>query len=581
MTTRFSQKQVLFLISIALIAMTLIAFEPIRHNGFVNYDDDKYITANPDIKSGLTWESFGRAFTQSHYFMWHPLTTLSHILDCKFFGLNPVGHHFVGVLIHTVNALLTFWILTKITGATWPSAFVAAVFALHSLQVESVAWAAERKTVLSGLFWFLTIGAYVWYTKRPVIGRYVLLFVVYGLCIMTKPVVVTLPLVLLLLDYWPLNRLNSRRSILTSIIEKIPLFALSAILSAITVIVQRQSEAVVALDTIPLDIRIANTFISCIRYIGKTIWPSRLAVFYPHPLVNLSNLTVAACALLFVLISVISIYVGRRRRYVTVGWLWYVGTLVPVIGLVQSGGQAMANRYMYIPILGLLIIITWFVKEHIANHPRLRYIAAASAVVVLSIAIIFTRIQVKRWENSFTLFEYALRVTENNFLAENNYGAALLEKGRAKEAEAHLRSAIRMYPAFFEAYANLGSAYNQLGKYKSAIRNWTRAVDLSPNDASVLNNLAWLLATGEKVSAEDANKAIDFAERVCKITGYKNPHLLDTQAAAYAAAGRFDDAIKTANQAINIAKTKREEKLADEIWGRIRIYQSGQRYHQR
>jgi hypothetical protein len=346
------EKLVKLLVYIGLVAATFAAYEPTLHNGFVNYDDDVYITENPSVTGGITLNSVVWAFTQPHYYMWHPLTTLSNMLDCQLFGLKASWHHLVSLLFHIVNVLLVFWIFTNLTGAIWPGAFIAAVFALHPVQVESVAWAAERKTVLSGLFWFLTISVYIWYTKRPAIGRYILLFLVFGLCVMTKPVVVTLPFALLLLDYWPLERVKWQLSIkpLTPnaksprkisaallIIEKIPLLLLSAVLAVVTFISQQSGEVVNSLEKLPLNLRIANAFISYTRYIGKIIWPSGLAVIYPYFHLNLTNAAVIICTLLFVLATVFCIYIGRRKKYVLVGWLWYVGTLVPMIGLVQAG----------------------------------------------------------------------------------------------------------------------------------------------------------------------------------------------------------------------------------------------------
>jgi len=770
MTTRFSQRQVLFLISALLVMATLVAYEPIRHNGFINYDDDKYITKNSDVQRGLTRDSVTWAFTHPHQYMWHPLTTLSHMLDCELFGLNPLGHHLVSLALHIVNALLLFWILVSLTGSTWASAFVAAVFALHPLQVESVAWAAERKTVMSGLFWFLTIAVYIWYTKKPGIGRYILVFAIYGLCIMTKPVVVTLPLVLLLLDYWPLERIGRRKIEDPSslrfaeagrgqqkvspgwlIVEKIPLLVLSAILSILTLIAQHSGGAVVPLEAKPLDQRIAHLFVSYITYIGKMIAPSRLAVFYPYKYATFSNASVIICMLLFILITVLCIYIGRRKKYVAVGWLWFVVTLVPMTGLVQAGSQAMADRYMYISMLGLLIIIVWAVKEIVSKRPHWRVVAVVLTVVTLSSAIILTRIQVRYWENSLTLFEHTLKVTENNLIGENNYASALFDAGRFDEVLVHLNNSIRIDSTNFETrinigkvlvkqkkfneaiacfnellrqkqdtaevhynwalalsmqkkyddaikhfaraldmdphypnarnlmgvalmaigrineaiecfsellrqkqdtaevhynwalalsmqkkyddaieqlavvlklepnyagaqeimgkslltagrpkdaiehlnealrtskepvkvYENLGKAYAQLGQYRPAIQNWTKAVELKPDNVPVLNDLAWLLATTGDVSAEDANKAVKYAQHVCDFTGYKKPEFLDTLAVAYAAAGRFEDAVNTANQAIDIARAGNQEDLANEIQSRMKLYQAGQRYQQK
>ncbi|MGA2914653.1 MAG: tetratricopeptide repeat protein [Sedimentisphaerales bacterium] len=617
------------LIYIGICLATFIAYEPVRHNDFVSYDDTKYITENPDVKAPITFQSLGRAFTQPHSHMWHPLTTITNMLDYELFGLNPVGHHFINLLLHIANTMLLFWILTDMTGAIWPSAFVAAVFALHPLQVESVAWAAELKTVLSGLFWLLATAAYIHYTRKSSAGRYILLLLVFGLCILTKPTVVTLPLALLLLDYWPLGRIkfgqqtkNVRKgknrqevSIRRLIIEKIPLLAMSVFLSIVTFFVQQSGGALSPLEKMSLDLRIANIFLSYIRYIGKTVWPSRLAVLYPHPYTNLSETIVVFCALLFILLSVFSIYIGRRRRYIAVGWLWYVGTLVPMIGLVQSGAQAMANRYMYIPVLGLLIIITWTVKDFVAKRPRWKIVPAVLAAVILLSLVILTRMQVRHWQNSITLFEYALKTTKNNAVMENNYGYVLFKAGRDREAVLHLSNAVKINPTYADArdnlgavflkqgkfneaiwcfnellknkqdsaevYVNLGIAYNKLGKYRPAIQNWTRAVEIEPNSTGVLNNLAWLLATTSGNSVQDANKAIEFAQHACELTGYKDINILDTLAAAYAAAGRFNDAITTAQQAVNIAKASGQENLISEIQNRIELYKTGRRYIQK
>ncbi len=695
MTTRLKQ----FIISTALVAATLVAYEPIRHNGFVSYDDTAYITENPKVTGGITQESVIWAFTNSHMGNWHPLTMLSHMLDCEIFGLNPLGHHFISVLFHIFNALLIFWILTATTGAMWPSAFVAAVFALHPLQVDSVAWAAERKTVLSGFFWFLTIAVYIWYTKRPCIGRYILLFIVYALCIMTKPVVVTLPLVLLLFDYWPLERIKWRQlgnssspkeiirhkaSVGRLIAEKIPLFALSAILCLITFVSQKSGGAVIELETVPLDYRIANMFFSYIRYIGKMIWPSRLAVFYPYHIADLSVTTVIICAALFALITIFSISIHRRRKYITAGWLWYVVTLVPVIGLVQAGFQSLANRYMYLPMFGLLIIIAWSAKNLIVKCPQLKAVTAVMGTIVLLSLLILTRAHVRHWQNSITLFEYALKTTTNNATAEVNYGIALFyEAGRFDEAISYLRKAVQLNPTFAiarydlgkillrqgksneaiecfnellrqngnsaeahfnlavafnmqkkyddaikhlekvleidpnypdarnkmeitliiagrpdeaiayfnkilqtskdpaEEYTNLGVVYTQAGKYELAIQSFTKAVELKPNSTTTLNNLAWALATTDDISVQDANKAVELAQHACELTGYKNPSFLDTLAAAYATGGRFDDAVKTAKQALDIAKSGSQEGLTNEIQSHIKLYQAGQPYHQK
>ncbi|MGB7580844.1 MAG: tetratricopeptide repeat protein [Sedimentisphaerales bacterium] len=624
------EKRVKLLICIGLVAATFATYEPTLHNGFVNYDDDRYITQNPRITKGITQDSVVWAFTQPHYYMWHPLTTLSHILDCQLFGLNASWHHLVSLLIHIVNALLVFWVLTNLTGSIWPGAFIAAVFALHPMQVESVAWAAERKTVLSGLFWFLTISVYIWYTKRPGTARYILLFLVFGLCIMTKPVVVTLPLALLLLDYWPLERVKwelsikpltpnaqAKRKISAAllIIEKIPLLILSAVLAMVTFISQQTGDVVSSLEILPLNLRIANVFISYIKYIGKIIWPSGLAVIYPYFNLNLTDATVIICTLLFVLATIFCIYIGRRRKYVLVGWLWYVGTLVPMIGLVQVGAQSMANRYMYISILGLLVIAVFAVKEFVADNVRRKILVAVSAAGLLFTLGILTHMQVKHWQNDFTLFGYAIEVTENNVVAESGFGSALFRAGRYNEAVPHLTKALRISPAYSNArndlgmvflklgklneakacfdelikqkqsspkvYVNLAVTYAQQGKYDLAMQNCAKAEQLKPDDAESLNNMAWLFVTIGDTFAQDANKAIGYARGACELTAYNNADHLDTLAAAYAAAGKFNDAIATAEKALNVAKAAGRENTFREIQGRLELYKAGKPYREK
>jgi tetratricopeptide (TPR) repeat protein len=691
MTTRFKQRQVLFLINAGLVAATLIAYEPIRHNDFVNYDDRLYITENPNVNKGLTVDSVIQAFTKPYALNWHPVTWLSHIVDCEIYGLNPVGHHITSVVIHTVNSVLLFWVLLRMTKATWASGFVAAVFAVHPVHVESVAWAAERKDVLSGLFWILTMLAYVRYAERPNFKRYSLVLLAFAMGIMSKPMVVTLPFVLLLLDWWPLERIgvsggqsppytSSAKQIL---IEKVPLFAMSAVSSVITLTAQRSGGTVATLEHISAGGRLANMFVSYIRYTGKALWPNRLAVFYPHTRPDFSDAATIICAILFVLITVFSIDIGRRRKYIAAGWLWFLGVLVPVIGLVQVGAQGIANRYLYLPMLGLSMIAAWAVKDLVNGRPRWRVVAAVTAAAVLLSGVILTRMQVSRWRNSITLFEYTLQVTENNTLAENNYGSALLEAGRLKEAELYLSDALRRVPTFADARNNLGKvflyegrfdeavdcfnalirnkrgsaevyynlgmaagmqgkyddaiqyfgrgielnpeypeiqkrmgtsllatgrtndaieylnealrinpyetvvyvsisiAYIKTGNYEQAFENWAKAEELQLNSDYVFNNPAWLIATAGDVSAEDANNAIEFAERACKLKAYKEPGLLDTLAAAYAAGGRFEDAVKTAQRAIDIAKARGQKEMTSKIEKRLELYRAGKRYTQK
>jgi protein O-mannosyl-transferase len=557
------KKRVTLLIYIALAAGTVIAYAPIRHNGFVGYDDNEYIVKNPHITGGITQQSITWAFTKPYASNWHPLTWISHILDYRLFGLNPLGHHFVSLLLHITNSLLLFWILKNITGTIWASAFVAAVFAVHPVQVESVAWAAERKTVLSGLFWLLTMAAYVRYTRQPAFGRYILVLLVFGLCIMTKPIVVTLPLVLLLLDYWPLLRFatkggpleqsgGQKTSLKWLIIEKIPFLAMSAFLSVMTFVSQKSGRAMSTMENMPLDYRIANTFLSYIKYISKMIWPSRLAVYHPHPRTGFSDTAVVICALLFVLITVFSIYVGRRKRYVTVGWLWYIGTLVPMIGLVQVGAQAIAYRYMYLSMLGLLIIVAWAVKDLVANRFRWKVAAAVSAIVVLSAFVVLTIMQVRYWQNTITLFEHTLNVTKDNAAAEHNYGYALSEAGRLDEAAIHLNRAIQLVPIFVDARNNLGKLYLKQGKINEAIDCFAELAKRKDAPAEVHYSLA---------SALLMQKRYDEAIKQLAMVLELDPdyaHAPSAMAVALMSAGRADEAMACFNKYLRLNENSAE-----------------------
>jgi tetratricopeptide (TPR) repeat protein len=551
METRFEQSRILLLASAAIVATVIAAYEPMRHNGFVYYDDSKYITENPVIKSGITRQSISQVF-QPHYFMWHPLTTFTNMLDCELFGLNPFWHHSVSLLFHIINAILLLWLLIKLTGSTWASAFAAAVFALHPVQVESVAWASELKTVLSGLSSFLTIAVYIWYTKRPGIRRYIPLFLVYGLCIMTKPSVVVLPLALLLLDYWPLGRFDELKQVMRLLIEKVPLLGLSAFLGVMTVIAQKSGGTVATLAKVSMEYRIYNMFFSYIRYIGKTIWPSGLAVIYPLPHFNFLKTIAAVCVLLFFLITVVCIYTGLRRKYILTGWLWFVGTLVPMIGLIQVGSQSMANRYMYISILGLLFIGVWAIKDLIARHPQLKTITAVSAIAILLMLAILTRKQVGYYRSDMALFEYALKVTENNYIAENGYGFALSEAGRYAEALPHLSKAIQINPAYSDARNNLGVAFLKLGKTNEAIDCFNELIKRKEENAKVYIHLA--AAMGIQKKYDEAIKCIDKAIELEP----KNPDNNNKKGEILFAAGRTDEAISYLNEALRTDTGKAE-----------------------
>jgi len=418
----------------SLLLVTFAIYAQVFHFDFVNFDDPDYIIGNPHVRQGLTSQGLAWAFTSPGAANWFPLTWISHMLDCQLFGLDSGWHHLHNVLLHSLAAIFLCVFLTRATGSRWRSVLVAYIWALHPLHVESVAWVAERKDVLSAVFWFLTLWAYVWYSRRPGWGRY--LAVALGLCLglMAKPTVVTLPFVLLLLDYWPLARLGQRWR--KAVLEKLPLLALSGIAAAITYRVQEHAGAV---KVLPLHTRLANATLSSTLYILKTFWPSRLAVFYPYPR-HFAFLPLLAAGLLLAGITAAVIVLRRRAPYLVTGWGWFAITLIPVIGLVQVGGQARADRYMYIPMVGLLIMVVWGAAE-VLEQLRATVVAIPLAASACATCAVLTWIQVGYWRNSETLFRHALHVTQDNSVANHNLGNYLMTSpGRLSEALPYLEA---------------------------------------------------------------------------------------------------------------------------------------------
>jgi tetratricopeptide (TPR) repeat protein len=792
------------LIGLLLIVATLGVFWQVRSHDFLNYDDDVYVSENSQVQEGFTRKSVIWAFTSGYASNWHPLTWLSHMLDCQLFGLNPGGHHLTNLMLHLANTLLLFLLLNRMTSAPYRSALVAALFALHPLHVESVAWVAERKDVLSTLFWMLTMWTYLLYVEHPRLGRYLLTLVVFTLGLMAKPMLVTLPCVLLLLDYWPLDRLALRqpedsinsgaqkglssspqRSFLLRLFwEKVPFFVLAAVSSAVTFLVQQSSGAVKSVESFPLSIRIANGLVSYVSYIYKMIWPQHLAVFYPHQGSSLPMWLAGAAGLLLLGISVAVMRAGRRHPYLAVGWLWYLGTLVPVIGLVQVGLQEMADRYTYVPLIGLFIMIAWGIPELTRGWRYGRVVLRMAAGSLLAVLMVCTWMQLRHWRNNETLFKHALNTTANNFLAHDslgntlaqqgkigeaidhysaalrikpdymnshtNLGIALLQRGDVEQAITHFSAvlryqsdspeahnnlglavarqgyvdraidhyftAIRLKPDYPQAHNNLGNALASQGKFDQAISHYSEALRIKPEDAEahsnlanvlasqgrfkeaidhysqalqikpdnfeahnnlgvvladqgkfneaidhysealrirpdyanahndlavalekqgrieeaidhyyealriepnntithiqlalvwlsqertdkaiehyqkalslspdstvVLNNLAWILATHENSSFRDGARAVQLAEKACTLSGYKNAISLDTLAAAYAEAGRFHEALQTAQEASKLAVAEGRVELAKEIERRMQLYKAGKPFYE-
>jgi nicotinamide riboside transporter PnuC len=591
-------KPFVILIWAALVLTTLVAFEQVRRNGFVY--DDAFVTKKTGVSGGINRESLIWAFTSTETSNWYPLTWLSHMLDCELFGLNPAGHHLTNLFFHIANSLLLFWILKRMTGAVWPSAFVAAVFALHPLRVESVAWVAERKDVLSGFFFMLTIAAYVRYAEHPGTARYLLVVLAFGLGLMSKPMLVTMPFVLLLLDYWPLGRFlwghGKRGQALTAcestkfdyqkfsawrlVIEKIPLLILAAASSMVAFVAQRSSGAMRPGRVLPLDFRISNALVSYVRYIGKMFYPRHLAVLYLHPYHGWPKWQVAGCLAILVVISIVAIC-AVRKRYLAVGWLWYVGTLVPVIGLVQVGAQSIADRYTYLPSIGINIIIAWGVAEFSTKRRYREIWLGAFAGLLLIILLLCTRMQVRYWRNELTLFGRAARVTKGNYVMHANYGVVLRRNGRLQEAIKHSAMALQISPKNYRPLNNLALSYYMLGKVDQAIFRWNKALEFNPDWVAVLNGLSWALATTDDKEFRNPVDAVKFAERACELTGYQNASVMDTLAAAYAAAGRFQEAIETAGKAVNLAASMGNEKAVEEILRRLELYKARQPYYER
>jgi tetratricopeptide (TPR) repeat protein len=483
-----------------LVIATVAAYWQVRNHEFVNFDDDNYVTENSHVHDGVTRESIIWAFTATDVSNWHPLTWLSHMLDYQLYGMNPKGHHLTNVFFHLANTIFLFLILKLMTGALWRSTFVAALFALHPLHVESVAWVAERKDVLSTFFWILTMWAYLGYVERPAFNRYLLILFSFTLGLMVKPMLVTLPFVLLLLDYWPLHRFQLsqpggahptkglgsltatklREENFRLLWEKVPLFTLATISSIVTFLVQRSGGSVGSWDIYPARIRIAN--------------PHNLAIFYPHPGQNLQLWQAAGAGLLLGLITMAVLRVARLHPYLAVGWLWYLGTLVPVIGLVQMGAQGMADRYTYVPLIGLFIMIAWGIPELAAKWRYQRIGLALAAGAVLAASMILTWTQLHHWKSSVTLFEHALDATANNYLAHNNLGNALAKQGKTKQARDHYVKALQINPTSPRAHNNLANALARQGKSEEAIAYYTKALEIKPNFPKAHNNLGNVLA---------------------------------------------------------------------------------------
>ena len=710
---------------------SLACYWPVRHFDFVNLDDPLYVYQTPMVQRGLSWPGVIWAFKCVSGGNWNPLVWLSHMADCQLYGVTPGGHHVTNLLLHLANTLLVFLLLKRMTGATWRSGFAAAIFAWHPLHVESVAWVSERKDVLSTLFLMLTLWAYVRYAEVQGLKSrvqspksnaqsqaspsthhasritfhasrftlhalpypspwlyYALALLLFALGLLCKPMLVTLPFVLLLLDYWPLGR-NAECGVRSAesetrrptgwgrlLLEKVPFGVLSLAASALAVWTQQNVQA---LGTQPLFLRLENAAVSCVAYLGKMFWPVNLAVFYPYP-DSIPMWRASGAALVLGAVSWAVLLGMKQRRYLAVGWFWFLGTLVPVIGLVQVGMQAMADRYTYVPCIGLAVMVSWGMADLAGAWPRGR--AALTSVVALALGgcLATTWWQVKYWRDSTALYERALRVTSGNYMAHDNLGNVLMDAGKLDEAVKHFQEVIRFTPAIGKPYNDLGKAYALQGKMDDAMNmfsnavalnpglaqarwnlgnayllkgntaeglaemkravwlspedieahrrfantliklgkaaealpycevvvkaepedahahyilgsaylankrvqpaavNFKEALRLAPDTPECMNALAWIYATSPQAELRNGPEAVRLAEGACKITQRRKTAILDTLAAAYAEAGRFDEAVKTTEELHALALSAHETNMVDTARQRLELYKAGKPY---
>jgi protein O-mannosyl-transferase len=621
-------------VCLVLAAVVLAVYWPVRHYEFLCFDDPEYVTDKPHVKAGLTWPSIRYALTTGVVGNWHPLTTLSHILDCQLFGVNAGPMHLVNAAFHAVNAMLLFLVLRSMTGAIWRSAIVAALFALHPLRVESVAWISERKDVLSAFFFFLTLLAYAKYaleskTQCPKLQFthhasrfYLLSLLLFTLGLMSKPMLVTLPFVLLLLDFWPLQRLRletQNPSLKTLVWEKTPFFALAALFSVLTLVVQSSSGCTSLNAKFTLEEKVSNALVSYVRYPGKMFWPADLAAIYPHPASHYylrdqwPGWEICAAGLLLLAVSALCLSQLRRRPYLAVGWFWYLGMMLPVIGLIQAGEQAMADRYTYLPLIGPVMSLVWLLSERI-SIPAAQRALAALAVILIALCSVLTRHQLQYWRNSVALFDHTVAVTADNPGAQFALGVGLEKEGQVRQAMVHYRVAVDILPSYTEAHFNIGHLFRiqgawqkaaekfmtalqyqprdlkfrlnlagvmlEGGQTREAVQRFQDALQIDPDSTEALNNLAWIMAANCDPAIRNGPQAVEYAERACQLTQFKQTTMVGTLAAAYAEAGRFKDAVATAEKACALATQNGEQALLDTNRRLLDLYRTGQPYHE-
>jgi Flp pilus assembly protein TadD len=565
-TPRKSNRGVTGAVCIFLGFIIWIAFGQALKHEFVDYDDPYYVYNNPNITNGLTLSGIQWAFTHVHANNWHPLTSISHMMDCQLYGLQPWGHHLTNILLHAAAAILLFLALRQLTGSLWPSAFVAAIFAVHPLRVESVAWISERKDVLSGVFFMLTLWAYARYarTEQRSVGRYLIVLLFFALGLLCKPTLVTLPFVLLLLDYWPLGRwqkseVRSRKSVVggqssvvsnqwsavrSLVIEKIPLFVLSAASCAVTILAQKHVLA--EMRELPFAERVGNAVVSYVAYLGQIIYPARLTVWYPYEHGNLHASQVIPAFLLLLIISVIFFLWRRNYPFLLMGWLWFLGMLVPMIGIIQVGEQPRADRYTYLPLIGLYVLATWGASELFAKWRRGREILVITALLIITALVTRSYCQTPYWRNTEVLWEHAIDSTSNNYVAHYHLANVLMKKGRLDDAIAQFQKVIQIQPSYAQAQNNLGIALADEGNFSEAMTAYQAALQARPDFVEAYNNLGILLATTGK-----PDEALNQFEEALRI----DPNYIKTHvnlARLLDQLGRREEAMAHLNEALRL-----------------------------
>jgi len=563
----FEKKQLI--VYLVLTVVTFAVFWQVNQHDFITFDDRAYVTENLHIQSGITWEGVRWACTTKYFGLWNPLVWLSYMADYQLFGLHAGGYHLTNLILHILSTLLLFWLFCRMTGALWRSAFVAAIFALHPTHVESVAWIAERKDVLSAFFWMLTLCLYVYYTEKPVVRRYLLVVFAFVLALMSKPMVVTLPVVMILLDYWPLRRFESHKGnlLLWQLKEKIPLFILSSILVAVTLYSPDNS----SLKTFALSERITNAVVSFVTYPVKTLWPYDLAVLYPFAR-QIPLWQVAGASIIIIFISIFAILMVKRIPYFFAGWLWYAVTIAPVIGLIQislTTPYSMADRYHYLPSIGIAVMLAWGIPDLIKNKEIRRNFIFPAGIFFLAVMAFLSWRQCGYWRNTTSLFSHALQVTKDNHVAHNNLGIAFFTEGKTEEAIYHFKEAIRLTPDDAEPYFNMGTIYDKQGDYKSALNNFNKAVALTPDyaDAYINRGNVYSKQGDYQRAIEDYDKAVSLKPDDYEI--YYN------RGGAYNSLGQYQKAINEYDKAISI-KTSDSESYNNRgaAYARIGRYQS-------